>query len=87
VRFLCHVRLDFSLFIANFPSSAVTRELPCNFPFVIPKGYIIERVDQWDEPAQTLFSSTLEKLKEMTLDMVDKHFEHYVHGGLKQQVR
>jgi hypothetical protein len=80
-------RSGFSPIHSKLSVSAVTRELPCNFPFVIQKGYIIKRVDQWGEPAQKLFSSTLEKLKEMMLDMVDKHFEHYIHGGLKLQVR
>ena len=75
------------LLIANLLSSAVTRELPCNYPFVVQKGYIIKYVDQWDQPTETLFKSTLEKLKGMTLCIVDKHFKDYVHGGLKQRVR
>ena len=87
MRFPGHNILDFSRLIADFPLSAVTRELPCNYPFIVQEGYIIERVDQWNEPAQILFNSTREILKEMTLGIVDEHFEHYIHGGLKQRVR
>jgi hypothetical protein len=87
VRFSGHNRLDFSRLIGDFPSSAVTRELPCNYPFIVQKGYIIKCVDQWNEPAQTLFGSTRQILKKMTLDIVDKHFEDYIHGGLKQRIR
>ncbi|KAI0250045.1 P-loop containing nucleoside triphosphate hydrolase protein [Lactifluus subvellereus] len=65
---------------------AVTRELPNNYPFIVQREYIIERVNEWDKPAQTLFNSIVEKLKEMTLCIIDTHFEHYTHGGLKERV-
>jgi hypothetical protein len=86
VRSPGHLRFDSSLLIAKFPSRAVTRELPNNYPFIVQREYIIERVDQWNSPAQTLFNSTVERLKEMTLCIVDAHFEPYAHGGLKQRV-
>jgi hypothetical protein len=81
-----HLRLDFSLFLTNFPSRAVTRELPCNYPFIVQRQYIIERVNRWNKPAQALFDSVFNKLKEMTLRIVDVHFEPYIHGGLKQRM-
>ncbi|KAI0302302.1 P-loop containing nucleoside triphosphate hydrolase protein [Multifurca ochricompacta] len=46
---------------------AVTRELPNNYPFIVQKEYILEFVTQWDDPAQSLFGSTIEKLKEIFL--------------------
>jgi hypothetical protein len=71
---------------ANFPSRAVTRELPNNYPFIVQREYITKRVREWDEPAHTLFNSVVEKLKEMTLCIIDTRFEHYAIGGLKQRV-
>jgi len=65
---------------------AVTRELPNNYPFIVQKGYIVAFVDQWGDPSQTLFLSTADKLKEMTLSIVDTHFGNYTHGHLKQRV-
>ncbi|KAI0250048.1 P-loop containing nucleoside triphosphate hydrolase protein [Lactifluus subvellereus] len=66
---------------------AVTRELPNNYPFIVQKDYITKRVDEWHKPARILFDSIVEKLKEMTLCIIDTQFEHYAHGGLKQRVR
>ena len=76
-----------SILTANFPSRAVTRELPNNYPFIVQREYITNRVYAWHEPAHILFNSIVEKLKEMTLCIVDTHFEHYAIGGLKQRVR
>ncbi|KAI9508381.1 P-loop containing nucleoside triphosphate hydrolase protein [Russula earlei] len=65
---------------------AVTRELPNNYPFIVQKEYIIAFVKEWDDPSQGLFISTVEKLKELTLCIVDKHFGPYTYGHLKQRV-
>lgn len=64
---------------------AVTRELPNNYPFIVQKGYILAFVDKWDEPAQTLFTTLVEKVKEATLRIVHIHFGNYAHG-FKQRV-
>jgi hypothetical protein len=64
---------------------AVTRELPNNYPFIVQKEYIIAFVDKWGDPAHALFISTADKLKELTLRVVDTHFGHYTHGYLKQR--
>ncbi|KAI0002262.1 P-loop containing nucleoside triphosphate hydrolase protein [Russula compacta] len=65
---------------------AVTRELPYNYPFIVQKEYIIAFVNQWDDPAQTLFASSVEKVKEITLRVVNTHFGNYTHSHLKQRV-
>ncbi|KAI0262190.1 P-loop containing nucleoside triphosphate hydrolase protein [Gloeopeniophorella convolvens] len=70
----------------TFLPRAVTRELPNNYPFIVQRQYIIDVVDKWDDPAQELFKSTVEKLKELLSRLVSKQFEHYTHGGLKQRV-
>jgi hypothetical protein len=86
VRCLGHVTFDFSMPTVRFRYRAVTRELPHNYPFIVQRGYIIDSVGQWDGPAKTLFDFTVEKLKEMTLRVVDTHFAPYGHGGLKRRV-
>lgn len=76
-----------SIFLTtNFPSSLVTRELPNNYPFIVQKGYIAAFVDQWDGPAQMLFTTIVEKVKEATLRVVDIHFGKYAHTHFKRRV-
>ncbi|KAH9965455.1 P-loop containing nucleoside triphosphate hydrolase protein [Russula dissimulans] len=65
---------------------AVTRELPNSYPFIVQKEYILTFVEQWDEPAQTLFVAIVRKLKELTLRIVETHFGQYTHSHLKQRV-
>ena len=64
----------------------VTRELPNNYPFIVQKGYITAFVDQWDGPAQTLFTTIVDKVKKATLRVVDVHFGNYAHTRFKQRV-
>lgn len=86
VRYLEHLTLGFPLLTATFRSRAVTRELPNNYPFVVQRGYIIDTVSQWDDPAKTLFDFAVEKVKEMMSRVIDSHFERHAHGNLKQRV-
>lgn len=81
-----NISLGFQLLTAIFQSRAVTRELPNNYPFVVQRGYIIDTVSQWDDPAKTLFDFAVEKVKEMMLRVIDSHFERHAHGNLKQRV-
>jgi hypothetical protein len=74
------------LLTANPLTSAVTRELPNNYPFIVQNGYIKGFVGNWDEPAHELFKIVDEMVKEATLRIVDTHFEHYTHNRLKQRV-
>jgi hypothetical protein len=81
------IKLQYSSSLrANTLIRAVTRELPNNYPFVVQKNYIVAFVEQWGDPAQALFTFTANKLKELTLQIVDDHFAAYTHGYLKQRV-
>lgn len=73
-------------YLTRLSPRAVTRELPNNYPFIVQRGYIIDTVRQWDDPAKTLFDFTVKKLKEMTSRIIDTHFERHAHGNLKQRV-
>src|SRR5882757_1074277 len=49
--------LDYAVLIlltTNPLASAVTRELPNTYPFIVQKEYIEAFVEKWDEPAHTL---------------------------------
>jgi hypothetical protein len=83
VPWLCGVNLTHSK-----PSltSAVTRELPYNYPFIVQKGYIEAFVGKWNDPADTLFKTIDEKVKEATLHIVEAHFGNYTHSRFKQRV-
>jgi hypothetical protein len=65
---------------------AVTRELPYNYPFIVQKGYIEAFVGKWNDPADTLFKTIDEKVKEATLHIVEAHFGNYTHSRFKQRV-
>ncbi|KAF8504661.1 P-loop containing nucleoside triphosphate hydrolase protein [Russula emetica] len=83
---ILHSTFTFALLTTTFQSRAVTRELPNNYPFIVQRGYIIDTVSKWDDPAKTLLDFTVKKLKEVTSSVVDAHFERYAHGNLKQRV-
>jgi hypothetical protein len=67
-------------------TSAVTRELPNTYPFIVQKEYIEAIVEKWDEPAHTLFKIIDEMVKEATLRIVETHFGNYTHTRFKQRV-
>jgi hypothetical protein len=81
VRWLCGTDLTINPLI-----SAVTRELPNNYPFIVQKAYICRFVDQWDEPAQMLFTTIVEEVKEAISRVVDTHFGNYAHSHFKQRI-
>ena len=66
--------------------SAVTRELPDNYPFVVQKRAILQFVSLWRSPTLRLFESTQARVETLLLKLVsaDAHFGHYV--KLKQLV-
>ena len=67
-------------------SSAVTLELPDNYPFVVQKRAILQFVNLWHAPALRLFESTQAHVEALLLGLVstDAHFGHY--SKLKQLV-
>jgi hypothetical protein len=74
------------LLTASPLTSAVTRELPNTYPYIVQKGYIEAFVGKWDEPAHTLFKTITERVKEATLRIVETHFGNYTHSRFKQRV-
>ncbi|VDC00608.1 unnamed protein product [Peniophora sp. CBMAI 1063] len=59
--------------------SAVTRELPDNYPFVVQKRAILQFVDLWRAPAFRLFEVIQARVEALLLKLVssDAHFGHY----------
>ena len=74
------------LLTANPLTSAVTRELPNTYPFIVQKEYIKAFVEKWDDPAHTLFKTIDEKVKEASLHIVETCFGDYTHSRFKQRV-
>ena len=66
------------------PYSAVTRELPNNYPFIVTKQLIISAVSKWGPPADTLFLATSQALRARLTALIEEHFGHYT--LLKQRV-
>ncbi|KZV69812.1 hypothetical protein PENSPDRAFT_753099 [Peniophora sp. CONT] len=66
--------------------SAVTRELPDNYPFVVQKRAILQFVNLWRAPAIRLFESSQARVETLLLRLVsaDAHFGYY--SKLKQLV-
>jgi hypothetical protein len=64
--------------------SAVTRELPKNYPYVVKKRFIQEIIGKWNSPAYVLYQATYQALRRCILAIVDEKFEQF--GFLKQRV-
>jgi hypothetical protein len=69
-----------------YPVSAVTRELPNNFPYIVKKQYIRAVVELWDRPSQQFFDFARKELNKHIKLQIDDHFSQYTHGHLKQRV-
>ena len=67
--------------------SAITRELPGHYPYMVIKQYIVDFVDRWEEPSMQFFDITQKELTNSVHQLVEKHFSHYSHGHLKQEIR
>lgn len=67
-------------------TSARTRELPDNFPFVVQRAYIMQITDQWSGPAMVLSEEVYAILRVDLAKLVDLHFEHMGNGNAKQAV-
>jgi hypothetical protein len=83
---ILHFTFTFTCSQRPFHPVAVTRDLPNNYPFIVQRGYIIDTVNKCDEPAKTLFNSTVKKRKQVASSVVDTHCERYAHSNLKQRV-
>ncbi|KAG9312355.1 P-loop containing nucleoside triphosphate hydrolase protein [Chiua virens] len=67
-------------------SSARTRELPDNYPFVVQKAYIQEFTKEWEQPATRFFKSVYATLKADLHKLVEAHFAYMGHGTAKQSI-
>ena len=68
------------------PVSAVTRELPNNFPYIVKKQYIGTIVKLWDRPSRRFFDFARKELIKHVKVAIEEHFSQYAHGHLKQRV-
>ncbi|KAH9032594.1 P-loop containing nucleoside triphosphate hydrolase protein [Lactarius pseudohatsudake] len=68
-------------------NSAVTRELPGHYPYIVIKQYIVDFVERWEDPSRRFFDTTQKELTSDVQLLVEKYFSQYTHGHLKQGVR
>jgi hypothetical protein len=68
------------------PVSAVTRELPNNYPDIVNKQYIRNIVKLWDKPSRKFFDLARNELNKHIKLQIEEHFLQYTHGQLKQRV-
>ena len=67
-------------------TSAHTRELPDNYPFVVQRAYIKQITDKWSGPAMVLSERVYAILKADLAKLVELHFEHMGNGNAKQSI-
>ncbi|KAH8088967.1 P-loop containing nucleoside triphosphate hydrolase protein [Cristinia sonorae] len=68
-------------------NSAITRELPDHYPFIICKEYILSLVSQWEVPARNLFDAIERVLLSHVKVIINEHFGKFAHGGLQQHAQ
>lgn len=68
-------------------NSAVTRELPGHYPYIVIKQYIVDFVKRWEDPSRQFFDITKKELTRRIQELVEEQFSQYTHGHLKQGVR
>jgi hypothetical protein len=68
------------------PASAVTRELPNNFPYIVKKQYIGTIVKLWDRPSRQFFNFARKELNKHIKTQIEEHFSRYSYGQLKQRI-
>ena len=66
--------------------SAVTRELPDHYPFVVCKEYISATVREWVNPCDTLRSAIERTLLEHVNTIVERHFGKFAQSDLQRKV-
>lgn len=64
--------------------SAITRELPNHYPFIITRDIIQKLIGTWNVPAQDLFEEVENIVTNQVKLLVDFHFKRY--PRLKQSV-
>ncbi|KAF8504672.1 P-loop containing nucleoside triphosphate hydrolase protein [Russula emetica] len=67
-------------------NSAVTRELPNNYPFIVKKHFISSIVKEWNPSSKKLFDFTRKELTRRVKEVIEDHFSQYTQGHLKQRI-
>lgn len=67
-------------------TSARTRELPDNYPFVVQRAYIKQVTEKWSGPAMILFDQVYVILRADLEKLVERHFAHMGNGNAKRAI-
>jgi hypothetical protein len=71
----------------NLPTcSAITRELPHNYPYAVKKYYVTRFTREWHVPANELFEKMEREFTRELRDLVKRHFAEFFTGGLEETV-
>ncbi|KAA1470471.1 hypothetical protein DENSPDRAFT_774675 [Dentipellis sp. KUC8613] len=71
--------------VLGMAETAVTRELPNNYPFIVIKQIILDFVKEWETPSHLLFERTND-ISKLRARHVEEYFGSFEHGGLKSRV-
>jgi hypothetical protein len=81
------VRFPTSPEFQNLPVfSAITRELPYNYPYAVKKYFVARFTREWPVPANQLFAKTEREFTRELRDLVKRHFAEFSAGGLEATV-
>jgi hypothetical protein len=66
--------------------SAITRELPHNYPYAVKKYFVARFTREWPMPANQLFEKMEREFTRELRDLVKRHFAEFSAGGLEGTV-
>jgi hypothetical protein len=66
--------------------SAITRELPHNYPYAVKKYFVARFTREWPVPATQLFEKMEREFTRELRDLVKRHFAEFSAGGLEGMV-
>jgi hypothetical protein len=67
--------------------SAITRELPYNYPYAVKEHYVARFTKRWPLPANKLFQKVESHFSEELDALVVKHFSRFAPGELDEAVQ
>jgi hypothetical protein len=67
-------------------SSAITRELPYNYPYAVKEHYVTRFTKNWPLPAKQLFQNVEFHFSRELDALVIKHFSRFAPGELDEAV-
>ncbi|KAJ2930159.1 hypothetical protein H1R20_g6940, partial [Candolleomyces eurysporus] len=71
----------------SLTSTARTRELPGNYPFVVQQTFIKDIIAKWSAPAFVYLEAVQVILSGYVKKLVTEHFEHFGQGALEQRIK